>query len=220
MKMKNVLKLSLLLLVAAQLWGCLVAYEAAVLGNLAANAIGRMENAKIDAAVSPGVTKEQLNQINKVAFLFENMSPGDVFGSGGLTDIMSDNLTLEMMKLGYECIEKQKIKSSLEVNGNQITEPIDLQKALEAGKIIGIHAIITGNIKTSISASSGLLSTNYTQNTLIQNATMKIIGVEKGDVLMVIAINYKRGKKPDEAARSMAKILKTKLENPFGENKK
>jgi len=221
MKLKNVLKLSLLLLVIAQFWGCLVAYEAAMLGSLAADALGRVEKAKIDAAVSPGVTKEQLNQINKVAFIFENTTPGDLLGSGGLTDIMLDNLTLEMMKLGYECIEKQKIKSSLEANGMQLTEPIDLQKSLEAGKIIGIHAIITGNIKASTSTSSGgFFSGSFSQNTLIQNATMKIIGVEKGDVLMVVAINYKKGKKPDDAAKSMANILKAKLENPLGEKKK
>jgi len=51
---------------------------------------------------------------------------------------------------------------------------------------------------------------------LIQGTTLKIIGVEKANTLMVVAINYKNGQKPDVAAQSMAKIIKAKLEDPFG----
>jgi len=52
--------------------------------------------------------------------------------------------------------------------------------------------------------------------TLVQSATFKIIGCEKADTLMAVAINYKNGQKPDVAAQSMAKIIKAKLEDPFG----
>ncbi len=223
MKIKNVIYLILISLLVSQFIGCIAAaaYEAAVLGGLAKGAIDSAEKSSIDAAVSPGVTKDRLNQIKRVAFIFsEDNQKENVMVTGGLTDIMSDNLTIEMMRFGYECIERQKLRKALEDQGVQITGEIDLNNALKAGKFINVHAIITGTVRASSSIKSGLWSTKMTTTSVIQSATLKIIGVENGDTLMVVAINYKHGRKPDEAAKSMARIIKAKLEDPFGEEVK
>lgn len=221
MKIKNLFCLVLIPLILSQLLGCLAAYEAVALGGLAKGAIDGIDKANIDAAVSPGVTKERLNQITRVSFVFgEDKQAADMMLTGGLTEILSDNLTIEMMKLGYVCVDSQKLKKALEDQGIQITSPIDLDNAIKAGKSIGVQAIITGNVRASASfKASGILSTKMSSTSMIQSAGLKIIGVENGDTLMVVAINYKHGQKPDKAAKSMARIIKAKLDNPFGEER-
>ncbi len=183
-----------------------------------ASVMGSMEDASVNVAVSPGTTRERLNQIKKVAFVFSDTpTPGMPFMPGGLTDIMADNLSLEMMKLGFESIERQRLKKVLEEQGLQMSGAVDADNAVKAGKIIGVQAIITGSVQSSQKISTGYMGIGGMQTTsLIQGATLKIIGVEQANTLMIVAINYKNGQKPDVAARSMAAIIKAKLEEPFG----
>jgi len=217
--LKNYYSAVVIALLLAFLNGCMAAAflpEALMLG---ASAVGAIEDSSINAAVSPGITKEQLGQIKRVAFLFSEDKPtaGVPFAPGGLTDIMADNLTIEMMKLGYECIERHRLRKVLEEQGLQMSGAVDTDNAIKAGKIIGVQAVITGSVQSSTSMSMGYMGIGGTKmTTLIQSATFKIIGVEKADTLMVVAINYKHGQKPNVAAESMAKIIKAKLEDPFG----
>ena len=145
------------------------------------------------------------------------LGPALPFAPGGLTDIMADNLTIEMMKLGIECIERQRLRKVLEEQGLQMSGAVDTDNALKAGKIMGVHAIITGTVQASHSVSTGYMGISGTKMTsLIQSATFKIISCEKADTLMAVSIDYKNGQKPDVAAQSMAQIIKAKLEDPFG----
>lgn len=199
--------------------GCMAATYIPQAVMVGASAISAIEDASINAAVTPGITKEELNKIKRVAFFFSEgpMTPGAPFMPGSLTDIMADNLTIEMMKLGFECVERQKLKKVLEEQGLQMSSAVDADKAIEAGKIVGVQAIITGSVQAAHSLSTGFMGIGGTKmTTLVQSATFKIIGVEKADTLMVVAINYKHGQKPDVAAESMARIIKAKLEDPFG----
>lgn len=224
MKVQKIIYLSLIILVVSQFIGCIAAaaaYQAAALGSMAKGIVDGVEGAKVDAAVSPGVTKEQLNLVKRVAFAFEEENPAEVAVSGDLSDVMADTLVMEMLKLGFECIDHQKIKKTLEEQGIQINGKVNLDNALKAGKILDIQAVITGNIKTSTGfKTGGLISTKVTSTSKIQSATLKIIGVENADILMVVSISYKNGKNPDAASKTIAKIIKAKLENPFGEKKK
>lgn len=223
MNIKKIVYLILLSLLLVPLYGCLVAYEAAMLGSLAGDAIGGMEKKSVNAAVSPGVTKEQLGQIKRVSLIFgEDNSTIESLNSGGLTDIMADNMVIEMMKLGYECVEKEKLKKSLEDQGIKINGMLDLENAIRAGKNLGVHAIITGNVASSSSfkGSAGLMSSKVTSGVQVKSASLKIIEPEKGETLMVVSINYKHGQNVDKAAKSMAKVIKEKLEDPFGKEAK
>lgn len=223
MNIKKIVYLILLSVLLVPLNGCLVAYEAAMLGSLAGKAIGGMEKKSVNAAVSPGVTKEQLGQIKRVALIFgEDNSTIEPLNSGDLTDIMADNMTIEMMKLGYECVEKGKLKKCLEDQSLKINGTLNLEDAIKAGKNLGVQAIITGNVASSSSfqSSTGLISSKVTSGVQVKSATLKIIEPEKGDTLMVVSINYKHGQNVDKAAKSMAEVIKEKLENPFGKEAK
>jgi len=217
-KGKEVVMAMALVVMAVMLSGCMAAGFLPELVQAGASVMGSMEDASVNAAVSPGTTREQLNQIKKVSFVFSDTpTPGVPFMPGGLTDIMADNLTIEMMKLGYTCIERQQLRKVLAEQGLQMTGAVDADNAVRAGRIIGVQAIITGTVQSSHSISTGYMGMGGTKMTSsVQSATFKIIGVEKADTLMVVAINYKNGQKPDVAAQSMAKIIKDKLGDPFG----
>jgi len=217
MKVQKIIYLSLTILIVSQFIGCVAAAAAYV----AKDVFDGIEDTKVDAAVSPGVTKEQLNQVKRVAFAFEDENPAEMAVSGELTDVMADTLTMEMLKLGFECIDSQKIKNTLEEEGVQINGKVSLENALKAGKTLGIQAIITGNIKTSSAfRTGGIMSTKMTTTSKIQSVALKIIGVANADILMVVTINYKHGKNPDAASKTIAKVIKAKLENPFGKKKR
>jgi len=62
-----------------------------------------------------------------------------------------------MMKLGYECIERQQLKKVLEEQGLQMTGAVDAGNAVKAGKIIGVQAIITGSVQSSQKISTGYM---------------------------------------------------------------
>ena len=216
MKAQKIIYFSLTILLVSQFIGCVAAAAAYV----AKDVVDSLEGVKVDAAVSPGVTKEQLNQIKRVAFAFEEDNPVKMAFHGELTDVMTDTLIMEMLKQGFECIDNQKIKKTLEEEGVQINGKVNLENALKAGKSLGIQAIITGNIKTSSAVrGSGIMGMKITTTSKIQSAALKIIGVENSDILMVVTINYKHGKNPNSASKTIAKIIKAKLENPFGKKK-
>ena len=51
-------------------------------------------------------------------------------------------------------------------------------------------------------------------NTVVQSASIKVIGVEKADTLIIVTANYKIGQDPQAAAKGIAMALKAKLDNP------
>jgi hypothetical protein len=213
MKAKRLLCLFLIISILFLLNGCVAAY----VGGVTADALRGLEKTKINAAVSPGVTKEQLQKIKRVAILFDEATGTGVLDSG-LSDILADNIAIELLKLGYECIGKEQLIKNLESQGLKIAGAINLENVIKAGKLMGVHAIIAGKVKsrTSYKGSSAFFSMKMTSAALVQSATLKVLDPKEGDSLMMISISYKNGKKTDSASKSMAKILKAKLENPFG----
>jgi hypothetical protein len=199
---------------------CLAAITAASMvestifaANSAASIIGGIEKTSINAAVAPGVTKEKLASIHKVAFVFEGIDPND-----GLTRIMSDNLAIELMKLGFECLEKSQFNNAAAEQNMQVNGVQRIINAIKAGQLSGIQGIISGGFIPSGSMTTG--PGNFSSTFLIQSGTIKILSVETGENLMVVSINYKYGQKPDDAAKSIAKIIKWKMNDPFENDKK
>jgi len=214
---KRILRICVLLVIPLLSIGCpgaisliSLAPEALRIGTLAYNAV---EKADISAAVSPGITKEELNQIKHVALVFGGERPAVGVGGGDLSLMVGDSVGIELMKLGFQVSDRQKLKAVLDEQHLQMSGLADVRTAAKIGKIIGADAIITGNVTGTQTFHTGMFGGRM--STVVQNASLKIIGVERADTLMAVTINYKKGQPPNIAAESIAAIVKAKLENPF-----
>ncbi|MCD6154066.1 MAG: hypothetical protein J7J07_09205 [Syntrophobacterales bacterium] len=175
--------------------------------QLGATAYQSIEKADIDAAVTSGVTKKELNKIQNVAIFLGQENTEPPFGRiGDLGAVVGDNLCVELTKLGFKVYEGSKLRKLTKAG-------YSTKKIANAGKKLGAQAIVTGNITAGQNRSFGMLGIGR-MNTVVQSVSMKIIGVRKANTLMIITINYKIGQNPRVAAEGMAMVLKTKLEDP------
>jgi len=175
--------------------------------QLGATAYQSIEKADIDAAVASGVTKKELNKIQNVVIFLGQENTEPPFGRiGDLGAVVGDNLCVELTKLGFKVYKGSKLRKLTKAG-------YSTKKIANAGKRLGAQAIVTGNITAGQNRSFGMLGIGR-MNTVVQSASMKIIGVRKANTLMIITINYKIGQNPRVAAEGMAMVLKTKLEDP------
>jgi len=166
-------------------------------------AIPGLEDVDVKTTTPAGVNLEQLKKIKKVAVLIggsssqsQMLSP---FGSD-ITHVMADNISLELMNMGYEVIERaelDKVFSEYKLKMSGTT--MDSSSAKELGKIVGVDAFVLGHVSAG------------SQMQIVSNATMRIIGVNDGKTLMIITLSYKKGKPPTEASKTMAKALSETL---------
>lgn len=207
-------------LAALSLTGCLqaVAYIPSLI-QAGAGAVAGMENVDVKAAVSPGVTQAELQKVKRIAVVLEDDSTKQPYAmtSGSLTKIMSDNIALELMNLGYQVIERNSLDKVLSEQGLQMSGAIDTATMAKVGKVLGIDAVVLGNITASQSTkvNSGFMGAGagVATSQIISNATMKVVGIEQGNVIMMVTLSYKKGQNPAEASKTMAVALAEKL-NP------
>jgi hypothetical protein len=225
MKSQSIRKLFIISMLLPLLSGCYAGVMALSLAPTAimagANVYNAIEEADINAAVSPSVTKEELGKIKRIALIFVDSGTTETSGigtSGSLTTIVRDNLALELLKEGFEVVEAQKLKSVLQEKGTQV-DSIHMDKAIKAGKLLGVQAIVVGAVSGSYAGSFGPFTGQTRMHLSVLSASIKIIGVEKADTLMVVTINYKNGQNPSVAAESLAVVFKAKIEDPFGDVK-
>lgn len=172
-------------------------------------AVSEMENVDLNSAMSPGISKDDLNKIKRISVVLGasqsqtgTQAPVFKFTMGDdLTIIMSDNIALEFMKLGFEVIERSSLDRVLSEQNLQMSGLADPVTAAKVGKILGIDAIVLGNLTTRQRYETG------TMVSVVSNATIKIVGVEQGKVLTIVTLSYKKGQNPTEAARTMAIAL-------------
>jgi Curli production assembly/transport component CsgG. len=190
--------------------------------------LGR-EDVDVKAAVSPGVTDDDLKKIKSIAVLIgtgnqTQINPQQPFsGMEGLTGVMADNIALELTNLGYQVIERASVDKVLSEQGLQMSGVIDTATAAEVGRIVGVDSFVLGYVTTSqeMRAGGSSLRNEFSSSTseLISNATMRIVDVEQARVLMLVTLSYKKGQKPTEAAQIMAAALAQKLKEPRTKSK-
>ena len=177
------------------------------IAQLGATAYQSIEKADVDAAVASGVTTKELSKIQNLAVFLGQENTEPPFGRiGDLGAVVGDNLCVELAKLGFKIYDGGKLRKLTKAGYNT-------RKVAKAGKRLGVQAIVTGNIMAGQNRSFGMLGIGR-MNTVVQSASLKIIGVKKANTLMIITINYKIGQNPRVAAEGMAMVLKTKLEDP------
>ncbi|MBI5139471.1 hypothetical protein HZA26_02580 [Candidatus Nomurabacteria bacterium] len=206
----------------------LVLSAAPSLFQAGAGAVAGLENVDVKTAVSPGVTTNDLHKVKKVAVVLgtesqTQMNPQMPFymAGGDLTNVMADNIALELMNLGYQVVERTSLDKVLSEQKLQMSGIADPTTAAKIGGILGVDAVVLGNVTTSqkTQVSSGFMGMGSDVTTVqaISNATMKVVGVEQGNVVMIVTLSYKKGQKPTEAAKTMAIALAEKLKNPSGQ---
>lgn len=171
----------------------------------------------VNSALSLGVSNVDLNKIKRIGVVLgtsqaQTGTQAPVFKMGDdLTMVMSDNIALELMKLGFEIVERSSLNNVLDEQKLQISGLTDPATAAKVGKILGIDAIVLGTVTTSQKYQTGGgfmgIGADVTMASVVSNATMKIVGVDRGTVLTIVALSYKKGQKPTEAAKTMAIAL-------------
>lgn len=159
-----------------------------------------LKNVDVKAAVSAGVSPVELQKIKRVAVSFGGSKNSD------LADIMADNIALELMNLGFQVIERADLEKVLSEQKLQMSGLLDSSTAAKIGKMVGVDAVVLGSM-TTIRKETG----SGTYITVISNATARVVGVEKADVLMMVTISYREGQTPTEATKTMAVALADKL---------
>jgi len=180
--------------------------------QLGTTAYQSIEKADVDAMVVSGVTEKELNKIKYVAIFMGQESTEEPLGRiGDLGAVVGDNLCIELAQLGFRVSDGSKLRKS--TVKRLVNEGYSSNKVIRIGKRLGVHAIVTGNVTAAQSRSFGMLGVGR-MNTVVQSATMKVIGVKKADTLIIVTINYKVGQNPHVAAEGIAMVLKAKLEDP------
>jgi len=180
--------------------------------QLGTTAYQSIEKADVDAMVVSGVTEKELNKIKYVAIFMGQESTEEPLGRiGDLGAVVGDNLCIELAQLGFRVSDGSKLRKS--TVKKLVNEGYSSNKVIRIGKRLGVHAIVTGNVTAAQSRSFGMLGVGR-MNTVVQSATMKVIGVKKADTLIIVTINYKVGQNPHVAAEGIAMVLKAKLEDP------
>ena len=232
----QVLPISIVLFLLISLSGCGAEMALVYLPSLlpsalqaGGSAIAGLENVDVKAAISKGVTEADFKKIQKVAIVIGSTSSstkqtGEVVG-GNMEALMIDNMSLELMNLGYEVIERSSLDKVLSEQKLQMSGLTDSSNAEKVGKILGIDALVLCNITT---ASSMQMNTGFMgiggdvrQSQLISNASFKIIGIDSGGkALMLVTLSYKKGQSPTEAAKTIAIALSDKVKNPIAKTTK
>jgi hypothetical protein len=186
--------------------------------QLGATAYQSIEKADVDAAVISGSSEKKLKEIKHIAvFLGQESTEPPLGRIGDLGAVVGDNLCVELTKLGFRVRDGSRLQKA---TVNKLAKAgYSSRNVAKIGRTLGVQAILTGNVTAGQNRSFGMLGVGR-MNTVVQSATMKIIGARKGNTLMLVTINYKVGQDPHVAAEGIAMVLKAKLEDPKSDVKK
>lgn len=180
--------------------------------QLGTTAYQSIEKADIDAALVSDVNKKNLKKIKRVVVVIGEESKEPPIGRiGDLGAVVGDNLCVQLSKLGFKVRDGSRLKDSTKIK--LVGSGCNARQMAAIGKILGVQAVVTGNITAGQNRSYGMLGVGR-MNTVVQSATLKIIDVKKADTLMLVTINYKKGQNPHIAAEGIAMVLKAKMEDP------
>jgi hypothetical protein len=179
--------------------------------SLGTQAYGLIENTDINGAKSPNFTKEDFEEIKKIAISFKKKSNNQqqnaisLMGSNSsnLDDVFMDNFSTELMKLGIDVIDRSimpNLNAETQYNGNKLTD-------------LGVNALVIGSITTTSNIQSSGFS-GVKMSSLVSNASVKIVNTQNGSTMMSLNVSYKNGQKPVDVAEELAKLLKAVVTYP------
>ena len=182
--------------------------------------------------LGPRVTQADLQKIKKVAVLLGASAPpggsGSQFGDpgamlgmlaarmpgfgGGSIETFSDHLTIELLGLGLEVVERKQLDKITGEQALSLSGLTESDKSVALGKVLAVDAIITGNLDVRQEYDTGwLFGIGAGMKEVVKTATMKLLDVEKGNTLVAVSVTYPRGETQQDATQDIANALKKKM---------
>lgn len=169
----------------------------------------------LSVAISPKTTKVDLRKIKKVAISLDAASGGGFGGMrimGNGQEPFSDYFTAELIKMGIDVVERDQLDKVMKEQALNLGGVTESEKAIAAGRILAIDAIITGTVGTNTEYSIPwffVFGGGFRE--VVSSASIKMVDVEKGKVLLIITSAGRRDSVP-KIARKFAKVLRETIE--------
>lgn len=231
MKMGSFLTSVFVAILCLNLAGCPAAFLAAGVAGVASIE----DKVETDIAVSPGVSKQTLLGLNRVAVFLQtkasegqyatkNTSPHPesvgVEGQGYkrtqfqlLDQLLSDYTALHLMKIGYDVVERNQLEAVVEEQALHQTGLLDERNLIKAGKVLGVQAIIIGSYVPSQKINFGISKGGAVTNT-VKQATLKLVSVNEGRTLVLAIVDYKgAGGEFKEVAKYLAGLINSQIKD-------
>jgi len=144
-------------------------------------------NADISIAKSPNVSSEELLCLKRISVFFEGGKKDE--DRQEIDRLLDDYVGLHLMKLGYEIVERQKLREILEEQALHQSGAVSEKNLIEAGKLLGIEAVIAGTFIPSQKLNTGMLQ-GGSATTTVQQLSARIVSIREGRSLVMIALSY------------------------------
>jgi curli biogenesis system outer membrane secretion channel CsgG len=173
----------------------------------------------ISVAVGPRVTQADLRKIKKVAIQLDGggFAGMPAFGGlrmmgGGGSEAFSDHFAVELLRLGIDVVERAQLDKVMKEQALNLGGVTEAEKTIAVGKILAVDALITGSVGMGQTFSSGyVMGIGAGMQEIVNNASIKIIDVEKGNWLLIITMSGGKDSVLDTAT-AFAKALKQKID--------
>jgi len=173
----------------------------APLSNLAGGVLGSKKVIEeVKAAPGPGVTNGQLGKIKKVTLALsasEDPQQAGMFNPMGggkeLVGEFRDNLSIELMQLGFEVVEKKNRPDAV------------------------IHGTVGGGMNMNMGMS--MMGGPTDSKPGITSVSLKFMDPRKDSVLMAMAVTFKGSQPVNVASKALAQSIKDNLNGSEGGKK-
>ena len=162
-------------------------------------------NADINIAKSPNVSTDELLCMKRISVFFEGGKKDEEREE--VNKLLGDYVGLNLMRLGYDIVERQKLRDIVEEQALQQSGAVSDKNLIEAGKLLGIEAIISGTFIPSQKLNTGMLQGGSATVT-IKQLSARIISIREGRSLVMIALAYHgSGAELKEASSQLANLI-------------
>ncbi len=181
--------------------------------------IGLSGCSNLSVAVGPRVTQADLRKIKRVAIQLNGGGAEDMPSFGGLrmmgggnSEAFSDHFAVELFKLGIDVVERTQLDKVMKEQALNLGGVTEAEKTIAVGKILAVDALITGSVGMGQTFSTGyVMGIGAGMHEVVNNASIKIIDVEKGNWLLIITMSGGKDSVLDTAT-AFAKALKQKID--------
>lgn len=162
-------------------------------------------DADINIAKSPNVSNDELLCLKRISVFFEGGKKAE--NKEEVDTLLGDYVGLNLMRLGYDIVERQKLRDIVEEQALQQSGAVSEKNLIEAGKLLGIEAIISGTFIPSQKLNTGIFQGGSATVT-VKQLSARIVSIREGRSLVMIALSYGgSGAELRDASSQLASII-------------